>query len=715
MKTEIIGSIKFKSKAILGNGTSVALDHEATREDANEYSVFNITIHGRPDQDLTPLRLELFSIDLRSPSVEVFRQGFYMPSDPTGFYVLKAGKDVPPAGRWKPDVFGPRDFISHSVVVMKIPGTDCPILVGFTSFNRFNGYFRFDTSGRSVRFSIVYDIGLKLPAGTSLHLESFMIVKDKPFHQCLELYTDYVARTCHARVPRRTVTGWSDWQYYREEKNEKDILTSVAAMKPMVRQGFPLKYIIVDGGWCAYASEWMKPCEKFPGMPRFSRRLRKEGFELGIWLAPYLTNVKTEVARRHPEWMVIDEKTGKPLHKPGSNVGPCYMLDFTIPAALEWLRKIVRIMVRDWKIGYLKLDGPCLAHYHGGRFHNPGITAIEQVRKSLEVIREECGEKVIVEGEGIYGPSIGFVDTQRTTQDNHPMWWYMHDGGKPMMKENMKNDLLSAFMHGRFWHNHRENVILRDFPSPFHAGKENNPNLKELILPLNELLFQLSVGVMAGGAMLLTDPMHELCRNPDNLALISQFLPHYESDSACHPLDVFLNGQQPSIYTLKIDRDYERWHIVGIFNWDDFYQNFRVPLSMIVPSGAWHGFDFWNERYLGCFTGGMKINDVPAHGCKIIALRAAQNHPQLLGTNLHVFQGAVDIRTASYEHNRLRIEVDHFYQKDRKLFFWRPDGFKIEKVRTNAVDFLVDARARDFCTIYFNGKRRTFFDLTWGK
>lgn len=304
-------------------------------------------------------------------------------------------------------------------------------------------------------------------------------------------------------------------------------MLSVKAMKPMVRQGFPLKYVVIDGGWCAHASEWMKPCKKFPDMPRFARRLRKEGFELGIWLAPYITNVKTGVARRHPEWMVMDEKTGKPLHKPRSNVGPCHILDFTVPAALEWLRRIVRMMVREWKIGYLKLDGPCLAHYQGGQFHNPGMTAIEQVRKSLAVIREECGEKVIVEGEGIYGPSIGFVDTQRTTQDNHPMWYY-HSTGKPCMKENMKNDLLSAFMHGRFWHNHRENVILRDFPSPFHAGKATNPTVKELILPRNELLFQLSAGVMAGGAMLLSDPMHELCRNPDNTTLISQFLPHCE-------------------------------------------------------------------------------------------------------------------------------------------------------------------------------------------
>ena len=43
------------------------------------------------------------------------------------------------------------------------------------------------------------------------------------------------------------------------------------------------------------------------------------------------------------------------------------MIDYTVPEAMQWLRGIVRTFVRDWKIGYLKLDGPSLAHYLGGR------------------------------------------------------------------------------------------------------------------------------------------------------------------------------------------------------------------------------------------------------------------------------------------------------------------------------------------------------------
>jgi len=684
----------------------------ATRQ-CHDMTLVNVTVQNPTARPLTIRKIELFQGDLGVPSVEVFRQGFYMPSDPAGFYVLHAGQDATQVNNWKPADYGPRDFVSHTLVVISRPGHFKKILAGFTTFEHLEGYFHFNTEGRTIQFAAVQTniTGLTLKPHQTWQLETLMIAEITDLRQGLTRYTDYVARTCRARLPKKTVTGWIDWQYYREQKNEKDILKTVKAMAGLKRQGFPLKYVIVDGGWCAYASEWMKPCPKFPDMSRFARIVRRHGFELGLWLAPYLANINTKVAKHHPDWMVLEKDSHKLLHKPRSNVGPCYMVDFTVPATLEWLRKIVRTMVRDWKVKYLKLDGPCLTHYQGGRFHDPAITAIEQVRHALRVIREECGSDVIVEGEGIYGPSIGYVDTQRTTQDTHPDW-YLPETGKPMMKENMKNDLMSSFLHNKFWHNHRENVILRDFPSPFHYRNDKNPTLVDSIMPHNELLFEISASALSGGAMLLTDPIAELQRNPSRIIMISQFLPHYAA--TCYPIDVFKNGKQPSLYYLPVHRDFEDWYIVGVFNWDDVYNDYSVPLAF-ADSGVWHGFDFWNEQYLGIFRDRMPVNDVPPHGCKILALRRRTNHPQLIGTNLHIFQGAVDIESVAFDDRAMRIRVRHFYQKERKLFFWHPPTYTLRQVQTNARDFLVDDRHAPFIVLTFNGRKHTAFTLIWSR
>lgn len=702
----------FTMLAMLENGRRLRLPATVNPTEHNDFVLYDLTLRNPSAKPLRLGRVRLFDWDLNVPTLRIFKQGFYMPSDPIGFYLLCAGQDVPVAGGWKPGIYGRREFMSHSMAVLAFPGKNDKLLVGFTSFNDFEGYLIFSTAGRTVHLSAWCNLeGITLAPGKSLRLERFMVAQKQALADVLNVYTAYVRQACHARVPPKVVTGWVDWQYYRQEKTQIDILRSLKAMTQLKRQGFPLEYIIIDGGWCNYCTEWLRPCAKFPmGMRRLSRRVHQAGFKFGLWVAPYWTSSKTEVARRHPEWLVMDKKTGKPLcSKSRSDLGSRYILDFTVPAVQEWLRHIIQVMVHNWKVDYVKLDGPNLRHYAGGKFHAPNSTAIQQVRKSLEIIREECGNKVLVEGEGIYGPSIGMVDIQRTQQDTYG-YWYWPDSGEPYLKDQLNNDLLSGFMHNKFWHNHREDVILRDFPSPYHGRKLINANLKEAILPENELLFQVSACSLAGGAMLLSDPLDQLIRNPCKTELISQFLPNY--NVAATPIDVFGEGQ-PSLYYLQVQRDFENWFVAGVFNWNDEYRDFAVPVSAFAGSGVWHAFEFWNREYLGICRGRLPVKNVPAHGCKLIALRRRQTVPQLIGTNLHLLQGAVEIESCQFHKDRLRIRVNHFYQKDRQLFFWHPTSFKLAKVRTNARDYLVDARRPNHVTISFNGRKQTEFELAW--
>ncbi|MHC4873617.1 MAG: alpha-galactosidase, partial [Planctomycetota bacterium] len=458
-------NIKFKPEAILKSGKTVKLKCKSEKKHIGGIDLYKVVLVNTTDRKISIKRVKLFEEGVAVSNLKVFRQGFYMPSEPKGFYDLKAGIKVPEIKNWHPPYLSAWEFMSHTMCVYAGKGKK-KTLLGFTEFNNYESYFVFKTRGREIKISAWSNLdNITLAPDQELEMESIAVYSDTDFSKCLSKYTDYVAETCNAVLPEETVTGWIDWQYYREEKCEKDILENSKALSRLKKQGFPLDYIIVDGGWCRYASEWLEPCKKFPsGMKKLSARVRKEGFKLGIWFAPYITNVKTRVVKEHPEWLVINEKTGKPLYKENSNVGPCHIIDFSIPEALDWLRDIVRTMVRDWKVGYLKLDGPNMSHYWGGVFNLPDSTAVQQVRKSLEVIYEECKGKVIIEGEGIYGPSIGCVHTQRTTQDNHT-YWYDSDTGRPVVKENLRNDLLSAFTHNKFWHNHRENIILRDFPS----------------------------------------------------------------------------------------------------------------------------------------------------------------------------------------------------------------------------------------------------------
>lgn len=710
--------IQITPTALLPGGGETGLDSEVTRSERNGFVLYDVSCILAESTPQPVKWIRLFEFDLGAAEVEVFRQGFYMPSDPCGFTVLKAGEEAPSdLGRWDPPGLAVTDFLSHTVALAHVPATQAGMLFGFTTGTRYEGLLIFDTSGPTVVVRAWCNLeGTHLYPGRPVQLEQLMVMDATDVNQALRAYAEHTGRVSHARVPRRTLTGWSDWQYYRHHKTEQDIHRNVKALETLKEKGIPLTYIVIDNGFCKHMSEWLEPSDTFPsGMAALGRFVRQHGFELGVWLAPYIANENTRVVKEHPEWLVRDGQTGEPLFHPSTNVGPAYVLDFTHPGAVAWLRGIVRVMVREWGARYLKLDGPRPRHHEGGRFHQPDMTGIQMIRKSLEVIREECEacteDDVVIEGEGIYGPSIGIVDIQRTTQDNWP-FWYFPMTGKPGMKANMKNDLLSGFLHGRLWHNHRENVILRDFPSPIHTFSRRHPDSKDIVIPDHEVQFQISTFAMVGGAMLLTDPMDQLLRNPRAERLIASFLPPYEGDP-CEPLDIFRGGGVPCLYLKRIHTAFEEWFVLAVFNWEDGYRDVHVPASDLPEHGPWHAFEFWTETYLGKTAQGLAVRNVPAHTCRLIALRRPTDKPQLVGTNLHVFQGAVEFGDVKATESQLRFRVIHPVQNDASLFVTAPPDLTLHRVETDAADYLVDDRRPGITEVRFNGKADTHLALHW--
>jgi hypothetical protein len=265
-------------------------------------------------------------------------------------------------------------------------------------------------------------------------------------------------------------------------------------------------------------------------------------------------------------------------------------------------------------------------------------------------------------------------------------------------------------MHRRLWHNHRENVVVRDSLSPFHARGLSHPGTKDTVLTENELKFQVAAAALSGGAMLLSDPVNELRRNPHRIELVSQFLPHYE-DTRCYPLDAFQTDGQPALYCLPVRRGFEAWYVVGVFNWEDTYQDFVLPIDCFDDKAEWHAFEFWDQEYMGRHGASLPVKNVPPHGCKVIALRKATNRLQLLGTNMHILQGGVDLDDVREQDGSLVVTVSHYMQRERCITLWRPDANSGLDIETDASDYVSDARKPNLVRIQFNGRGRTTFRI----
>jgi len=670
-------------------------------------------IWNRSDSPIRVDRVELFDADLKTDRLEVFRQGFYMPGDTAGFYTVRAGEPVPARIAYGGDPEDQYALLSEGLVCLRRPRTRKVELLGFTTGRRFHSFFLIRTRGRSVHLSVVSSFdGIRLDPGQKIPLEELLIAEGEDFASLLERYADRAGQVNGVRVRGQTVTGWTDWQYYRRNKTQEDVLRNAGLLKKLNDEGFGLQFVMVDAGYCPHSSEWLAPCEKFPdGMAALGKKLRRLGLRMGVWFAPYVSNVNTAVVREHPDWLVRDKQTARPIGGPTSCVGEYRVLDFSIPEAMQWMRGIVRTMVRDWGAEYIKLDGPNPTKYLGGRLRDERMTVTEMFRRTLEVIREECGRDVLVEGEGLYTPSMGLVDVQRVQQDTWA-FWTRPDGRSAGLRENAKNDLLSSFLHGRVWSNQREDVILRDFPSPHHHMQQYLPGSKEVVMPEAERRLGISAAALAGGPLLLPDPLDELLRNPQQKMRISRMLPLLQT-KGCRVIDAFTGREAPSLYYVPVHREFESWYVVGVFNWEDGYGDFRLPLAEFAGGGSWHAFDFWEQAYLGRHRGGMTVRDVPAHGCRLIALRRSRRDPQLIGTNMHLFQGAVELTEVSWTDDTLTVRVDHTPQAERSVTLWRPRTRKLLDLQTRARNVLVDDRDPNLLRVYFRSGRRATLRFTF--
>ena len=220
-------------------------------------------------------------------------------------------------------------------------------------------------------------------------------------------------------------------------------------------------------------------------------------------------------------------KNGAPVRLENSNVGASYLIDYTAPGALEWLRCLVRFFVDEWKVEWIKLDGPNYDKYRLGRLRDRGKTVSESLNETFMAIREEAGPGVLVEGEGMMGLALGKVDLHRVQSDNHPKWYQDHRKDHPYAPRVYGKELIMSFLHNRWWANHRENVILRDYPSPLCHVTLANPNALEQQFTEAEFQTQLVAAVMGSGGLLLTDPMKELRRLPHRFKYVSKLLPVY--------------------------------------------------------------------------------------------------------------------------------------------------------------------------------------------
>jgi len=296
-------------------------------------------------------------------------------------------------------------------------GGDAAFLAGALTADRFKAWVqvhRNPPSGLYVRLgSGGAGEAVKVAAGQTVEGTVWMVRLGDDPNVLLEEYGEALPSRAHV-VAAPAEAGWNSWYELWDTVDEQAVRENAtlasAWLAPYFPDGLPGLRIVVDDGWQKGWGDWEPNLEKFPsGLDGLALDLSAQGFEMGVWLAPFLVHEDSALVSDHPDWFVQGADYVHPAE------GGFRILDVTHPDAAQHLTDVITTIV-GWGYGLLKIDFLFAGTFEGQR--NQEVTGLEAYRRGLKIIREAAGEETLLLAVGAPGvPSFPYVDAWRVGAD----------------------------------------------------------------------------------------------------------------------------------------------------------------------------------------------------------------------------------------------------------------------------------------------------------
>lgn len=637
---------------------------QATLYEGQPFVLLSLRLENRNE---FPLAVQAFHV------IEEAKIGLGGP--PSGWKIYKEGWQnwtpaivLPCSGEdlyWSPPVIGPSTqppqrpgrFLAEMMATVKDSESGRALVAGFVTTGRQFSQIWLDRDGPALT-AASYGDGVPVAPGGHLESEKLLLrLGDDPL-AAMQSYGDILAAEMGAKPWPRPVAGWCSWYYYWQGVSEEAILANLEFLR-WHRDELPVEYVQIDDGYQAGIGDWLTPNQKFPrGMKWLADQIHDRGFKAGLWLAPFMIGANSQLWKDHSDW-AVQYSPGRPYVAMVNWSQECYAMDLTRPDVLEWLHHVFTTIFNHWGYDYIKIDFLYAGAVDGMR-HDSTITRAEAYRRAMELIRRLGGDRFILGCGNPIGPSIGIVNGTRIGPDVAPFWYPAEPPREKGRSElslvstmnGIRNIMGRFWMHGRLWLNDPDCMLARD---------------SETALTLDEVRSLATVIALSGGMVFDSDNLMRL--SPQRRALLSMMLPPFGQSAI--PLDLF-ESSVPSLFRL----DCGTHQLLGVFNWADAPAEVRA----LLPDGPTHAFDVWEDAYLGALSGAATFS-IPPHGCKLLALRRAEERPQVVGTSFHLLQGAMEVESESWEPPALRLRLRPVAKGQGNLYLhvpsaWCPEGIE---------------------------------------
>jgi hypothetical protein len=312
---------------------------------------------------------------------------------------------------------------------------------------------------------------------------------------------------------------------------------------------------------------WAECRPTFPhGMKWMAHYIKEKGLTPGIWMGCFLP------LQDPKDWLV--QKGGEPYRAKWVD----YTIDGAVPEAVEErFRKTFRAF-REQGWEYFKVDTIRHVLYDNYRmcpeyFAAKGESMEESFRKIYAGIRDEIGpDFYMLSCWGTIPEMVGIADGCRIGEDVGPDF--------PSVQRTVR----FAAQFG--WTN---NVVWRD-----------DPDYMCIALPIEQAKAWVSFVALSGMSTMISDPASAY--DDERIDIFRRALPPL----FIRPTTLSSVEPYPALWALEVNKPFESWMVVERAAWEEKglpEEKLAFAGLGLEPSTEYLVFDFWNERFIGSFTG----------------------------------------------------------------------------------------------------------------
>lgn len=458
-------------------------------------------------------------------------------------------------------------------------------------------------------------------------------------------------------------------------------------------------------------------------MKAVTSHIRAKGFKAGIRFNPFCAPLDSEFVQNHPDYCIQERTASRGgrrysrNHRARNNYKPATvhlpesgkevaLLDVSHPEVQSRIREQIKQVVTE--CGYSLINADFTAYTigltnasHNLRWRDNSLTSVQLYRLAGELLRDAINETrsenvllkddVLLAGyNAVPGPCIGSIDVN--TPLLSPL---LSDVGAASNRSNDTWHHQRGTKHrlSRYAAHLREHNVL--WGHVFGEIAVDKPR------PINEAIVEMTAAALSGGTVFCTDAFSKLTASrAGHLAKIFPLV-----GKAAIPVDLY-DEPFPKIWSLPLSTPHEAWHIVAVFNWEDYEDDayFELEALGLPKSKEFLVHDFWMRQYLGKVSQSVTLLNIPPRSAKLLCFREEQDVPQLLATDMHYTQGGVEILSAGWDvHSQsYMIVCKPLRQAEGTCFIHVPDGYLPINVATYGSDYQYNWD-KPICRLTFTG------------